>query len=97
MKLNKRVFSRQASLQPVPGASALVSADRFAGGRHAARNPCYTLAIAPLSLWFAWGGRPSSLAQKSIASLAPPITKHHTARENAILCACPSGGKCCSF
>jgi hypothetical protein len=76
MKLYKRVFARHTSLQPLQGASALASADRCAGWQHAAKIPCYTLAIGQLLLWFA-----PSLTRKSITSKAPPITKHYTSNE----------------
>src|SRR5687768_1658439 len=36
-----------AALSPLQGASALARADRSAGGQHAVRNPCYTLARQP--------------------------------------------------
>gem|GEM_PF-1063128 len=37
-------WNGHAALSPLQGASALARADRFAGGQHAVRNPCYTLA-----------------------------------------------------
>ena len=36
-----------AASSPLQGASALARADRSAGGQHAVRNPCYTLAGQP--------------------------------------------------
>src|SRR3989441_10532508 len=63
------------SLQPLQGASALASADRFAGGQHAARIPCFTLAIARYrcGLRLVWHENPSLL-------FVPPRMKHYTSR-----------------
>ncbi len=36
-----------ASSFPLQGASALASADRYAGAQHAVRNPCFTLDRTP--------------------------------------------------
>jgi heavy metal translocating P-type ATPase len=40
-------WNGHAALSPLQGASALARADRSAGGQHAVRNPCYTLARRP--------------------------------------------------
>src|SRR5216117_3784488 len=66
-------FPAPPSLQPLQGASALASADRFAGGQHAARIPCFTLAIARYrcGLRLVWHENPSLL-------FVPPRMKHYT-------------------
>src|SRR5437870_12021229 len=66
-------FPGPPSLQPLQGASALASADRFAGGQHAARIPCFTLAIARYrcGLRLVWHENPSLL-------FVPPRMKHYT-------------------
>jgi hypothetical protein len=45
--LLRLAWNGHAALSPLQGASALARADRSAGGQHAVRNPCYTLAIQP--------------------------------------------------
>src|SRR5438093_2311044 len=66
-------FPAPPSLQPLQGASALASADRFAGGQHAARIPCFSLAIARYrcGLRLVWHENPSLL-------FVPPRMKHYT-------------------
>ena len=66
-------FPAPPSLQPLQGASALASADRFAGGQHAARIPCFTLAIARYrcGLRLVWHENPS-------LSFVPSRMKHYT-------------------
>src|SRR5947207_10201634 len=66
-------FPAPPSLHPLQGASALASADRFAGGQRAARIPCFTLAIARYrcGLRLVWHENPSLL-------FVPPRMKHYT-------------------
>jgi hypothetical protein len=45
--LLRLAWNGHAALSPLQGASALARADRSAGGQHAVRNPCYTLARRP--------------------------------------------------
>jgi len=45
--LLRLAWNGHAALSPLQGASALARADRSAGGQHAVRNPCYTLARQP--------------------------------------------------
>jgi hypothetical protein len=47
--LGSFLWLRRAT-SPLRGASALACADRFAGGQHAARNPCSTVAAHPENL-----------------------------------------------
>src|SRR5437870_854921 len=73
-------FPGPPSLQPLQGASALASADRFAGGQHAARIPCFTLAIARYrcGLRLVWHENPSLL-------FVPPRMKHYTSELSSSL------------